>query len=145
MGIFFKNTNIQRLSECLNLNFAIKISEKNGTHWKSIAKNKTHGHVLPFFPRKNKKKHINFEIWRSFLGRPCEFFLQIWGEHMIPIKCWSQTCASWQVVEFEVIFRSVGVLLLFWAFLVPDIKRWDVFLCGQKEYVFKFDCELYLW
>ena len=34
-GHFFQNTNIQRLSECLNLNFAIKISEKKMEHIKN--------------------------------------------------------------------------------------------------------------
>ena len=140
-GHFFQNTNIQRLSECLNLNFAIKISEKNGTHWKSIAKIK---HMDMFFYSSREK---NKKTSRS--GGPCwavlvSFSFKFGWAHdtnkmLVPNLRKLTSRGIWS--HFSFCWGIVVVL----GILVPDIKRWDVFLCGQKKYVFKFDCELYLW
>lgn len=144
-GHFFQNTNIQRLSECLNLNFAIKISAKKWNTLKIHCKKIKHMDMFFHSSREKTKKTHKLRDLAVRVGPSLWVFPSNLGEHMIPIKCWSQTCASWQVVEFEVIFRSVGVLLLFWAFWYLILNAEMSFLCGQKKYVFKFDCELYLW
>lgn len=130
---------IQHLSEFLNLNFAIKTSAKNQNTLKIHCKNIntwTCSSILPAKKTTNKLRDLAVRLGPSLWVFPSNL-----GEHMIPIKCWSQTCnkLTSRGICLTSSLDCLGILVVL-GILVPDINAGWATKTIWRNY-FKFDCE----